>query len=237
MKKYLSESCGGGELKDQSLSGKIEGECLKCGETNVVPKNKHPVYCTRCGNLLTEEFEEIVEEETEVLEPYSKKEKICIGILIGFCVIFAIVSGVQGYTTTKEWGTRNDVIKEAGEWIDSNLGDELLFVPDQFVYKFFTEKRLVSSSKVYPMLRNFVREYPDEDYLKGYALIFKELNVTYFIAWDSTMPWFFESTMGQLATTEDVKLNFSNHEVDFIFVRTFETNQANIILYKVEVEE
>jgi hypothetical protein len=167
-----------------------------------------------------------------------KKEKIFNLILILFLIFFFITEFNQGYEKTKDIHKRLNVIKISIDWLNNNSSPkDKILVGDQIVYKYFTNNSLRSYSYASQWAVQFCQQNQINDILYGYAGFMFSENIRYFIAYDSTMNWFYKSTEDFALRNETKEFQFAEQKIIFKPLKTFNENKQTIILYEVIEEE
>jgi len=157
-------------------------------------------------------------------------------ILSGF-IIFSMISGsINGYNDSKKWGTRNDVLKESMDWLNENSNpNEKIIVGDVLVYSYFTDKELISFGIANQMVQNIMVQNKINDIKLGYSILMWDQKISYLVAYDSTMPWFYESTTKNFAEEfKPHKYNLGPAIVELTPLKKFEVNEQEVIIYKLE---
>jgi len=166
-----------------------------------------------------------------------KNKKIFYILLSIFLVLFLVVGMTKGYSMTKKWGTTNDVIKDSMDWLKENsyVSDKVL-VSDMIVYSYFIDNELVSHSYSSSWVNMFFQDNPGlQDIVVAYAAFLTSNDIKYFVAYDSTMPWFYHEQLQTFAKNfEERNIQFTEKIVRLIPLQRFEANGQEIILYEVQ---
>ena len=166
-------------------------------------------------------------------------KKIIISIILVIFLIFFFITQVkEGYFFVKDSYKRNDAIKESMDWLNQNseLNDKIL-VGDVIVYKYFTKNPLISYGQAGGWINNFLKQNKINDPLMGYAAFFASNNIKYFIAYDSTMDWFYTYTKEFAKKFEPIEYEFAEIVIKLQPLRKFEIYSGEVILYQVNITE
>lgn len=163
------------------------------------------------------------------------KSKFFFFLIISLFMVFFIISGsINGYSDAKKWGTRNDVIKESMDWLDENsYPNEKVIVGDTLVYSYFTDKELVGFGLANQMVQNIMVQNGISDIKLGYSVLMFDQRISYLVAYDSTMPWFYDSTTKTFAEEfKPHKYNLGQVTVELTPLKKFKANEQEIIIYE-----
>tara|TARA_Y100000310_G_scaffold303984_1_gene342747 strand:- start:72 stop:911 length:840 start_codon:yes stop_codon:yes gene_type:complete len=151
---------------------------------------------------------------------------------------FLIVGAINGYTTTKNWGTRNDVIEQSMQWFNENSNPEdTILVGDMVVYSYFTDRPLVSYASAGAWVGQFINQNPSiQDPMVAYTAFLASNNIKYFVAYDSTMSWFYTNTEPFAKQFRSANFQFAEVTTQLIPLKKFSANNEEIILYEVRLK-
>jgi asparagine N-glycosylation enzyme membrane subunit Stt3 len=172
-----------------------------------------------------------------------EKRNIPVGriLFIAFIGFFMVIGAVHGYNTTKEWGGRNDVIKEAMDWFNENSEPEdKILAGDKIVYSYFTDREIYNYGYAYAWINKlFLKQNPviEPEDIISYPAFLASNDVKYFVAYDSTMSWFYTQTEGFAKQFQAASFYFSGKRIDLIPLKRFKVNNEEIILFKMEEHE
>jgi len=166
------------------------------------------------------------------------KKIIIFVIFLIFLIFFFVTQVKEGYFATKDYYKRDDAIKESMDWLNQNSeSNDKILVGDVIVYKYFTDNPLISYGQAWGWISNFLKQNKINDPLMGYAVFFASNDIKYFVAYDSTMVWFYVHTEEFAKKFEPVEYEFSNVKVKFQPLKRFERYKGEIILYQVNITE
>jgi len=171
-------------------------------------------------------------------ELFSKKNmKFFYILIVAFLVLFFVVEVNMGYSKTKSWGIRNEVIVDAVKWFDENVDhSEKLLVGDVVVYSYFTDRELIGASYAGSWMYSYetTNKGLSDPIVPFVAFLFSN-KINYAIAYDSTMSWFYDRTATFAKGLSEKNYNFENGEIKLLPFKKFEKNGEEIIIYKLEV--
>lgn len=164
-----------------------------------------------------------------------KKEKVITAIIIAFLVFYFVMQISESYAYSKNFYKRNDALKESMQWINNNAEpNSKILVGDPIVYQYFTNNALIGYSQAFAWMQQFAQETQINDKKATLSAFLAGNNIDYFIAYDSTMRWFYKDF------TEDFAIKMNSLEYEFQSVKVklepikkFEKYDAEVILYKV----
>ncbi len=168
---------------------------------------------------------------------FSKRNlKIFYVFLSVFLILFFIVEVNSGYNETKTWGTRNDVIKEAMDFVNENVPeDKTILVGDTIVYSYFTEHNVIGASYAASWINQYGQQNPQlRDPIAAYVAFMIANHVDYAVAYDSTMSWFYGLTENLAKAREERIYNFEDGTVRLFPLEIFEKNGEEIVIYTIE---
>jgi len=166
----------------------------------------------------------------------NKKIKMFHIIVLIFMSLFLYVNISEGYSETREWGTRNEVIESAMEWVNENVDpSEKILVGDVLVYSYFTENELVSMSSASYWMNSYSQQNPHEDPLVPYVVFLYSNGVNYAVAYDSTMSWFYGRTENFAKNFGQRAYNFEEGVLVLTPIKEFKDNGESLILYEIQV--
>ncbi len=157
--------------------------------------------------------------------------------LVLFIGLFLVSGTITGYETTKEWGARNDVIRDSMLWLEENsIEQDKVLVGGVIVYSYFTSREIINYGLVFPWIDYVRSQNPSIEFnnpTTPFAAFLSSNNIKYFVAYDSTMEWFYTNTKSFAQRFEKESFEFPEKTITLNPVKRFEANDEEVILFEV----
>ncbi|MBI4344480.1 MAG: glycosyltransferase family 39 protein [Euryarchaeota archaeon] len=115
------------------------------------------------------------------------------------------------------------VVRDAVEWLEANGGGGTLYAGDEFVYGYYTDRRIIGA----PRMDGYIRPFINKVRYPFYSTIITE-EVRYLVAHDSLNPWLYTAT-------RNLGFNFTTHRLRIQYQKIIPLKPFDEITHKDKV--